>query len=297
MSAPFSRRVARGQAWIVNDWPNSARVALIHLLHDLVDREYVIGWKAIDKELRRVARQVPANYEGVPIEVITDSVWASLSNMQWERVFDFCERLYGHLACGVSGWNDFYQREVETESREEVQLHIEAELTRIFEEEHFGYEFTQGVVRRRGRSHSRDQVAKVEPTLGDPRLNSARTHYKKALEYFENRSRPDYENTVKEAVCAVEAAAKSLFPELNAKTLGEVLKRIEGLGVGQVPKPLAVTLSGVYGFRNAGEGVSHGGADGGKVTPAIAEYILAIAASQIIFLYEVARSADKDVPF
>lgn len=37
--------------------------------------------------------------------------------------------------------------------------------------------------------------------------------------------------------------------------------------------------------------------DGGKATQAIAEYSLALAASQIILLHEVASEAEADVPF
>jgi len=36
-------------------------------------------------------------------------------------------------------------------------------------------------------------------------------------------------------------------------------------------------FEGLYGFRNAGEGVGHGGADGGAATKELSEYALAVA--------------------
>ena len=296
---PFSRRTI-GSQWVQDDFPNTAHTALNHLLHDLVDRGYIDGWIDIDKEVRRIARENPLIYNREKVASIQDarvSAETILQTLPWEKVFDFCERLYSHLASDIRYWDGFANEWEVKITREEVQGYISDELQRIFLEEHLSYSFIQGEVRRRGRSHTRKQVSKAEPTLGDPRLDSARKHYVKALVYFEHPSKPDFENAVKEAVCAVEAAARHLFPQTKAKTLGEVVKRIKGTQEGQLPKPLADTITGLYAYRNAGDGVSHGGATGGKATRPIAEYALAIAASQIILLHEVASEADADVPF
>ena len=296
---PFSRRVI-GSEWVQDDFPNTARTALNHLLHDLVDREYINGWIDIDKEARRIAREQPLIYDRGITESI-DGARASTENilqtLSWEKVFDFCERLYSHLASDIRTWDGFANDwEIEI-PREEVQNYIVDELQRIFLEENLSYSFIQGEVLRRGRSHTVSQIAKAEPTLGDPRLDNARKHYAKALAYFEHPTRPDFENAVKEAVCAVEAAARNLFPETKAKTLGEVINRIKGTQEGQLPQPLANTITGLYAYRNAGDGVSHGGAAGGRATRYVAEYALSIAASQIILLHEVASVAEGDIPF
>jgi hypothetical protein len=152
------------------------------------------------------------------------------------------------------------------------------------------------VVRRRGRRHTAEQVARAEVVLGDPRLAKARTHFNKALKYFRNVSEPDYENTCKEAVCSVEATARVLFPDGGA-TLGDIASSITGNQAGQLPKAIAKTFHGLYGFRGSGEGVAHGGADGGPATKEIAEYVMAVAASQIVFLVALDANAEPDVPF
>lgn len=297
---PFSRREIGSQTWIQNDLPETSRIAILHLLHDLVDRQYVGGWIDIDKEVRRIAREEPINYERSKVESLQNaciSIETILKSLPWTKVFDFCERLYSHLATEVHRYDNFgNDYEVQT-NREEVQIYIADELQRIFLEENLAYAFVQGEVRRRGRSHTRQQISKAEPTLGDLRLTDAREHYAKALRYFEHPSKPDFENVVKEAVCAVEAAARHLFPQTHAKTLGDVIKQIKGSREGQIPKPLADTITGLYAYRSAGEGVSHGAADGGKATQAIAEYALAITASQIILLHEIASEAETAVPF
>jgi len=101
---------------------------------------------------------------------------------------------------------------------------------------------------------------------------------------------------VKEAVCSVEAAAKGLFPDAKAATLGDFIKWATGQKTHLMPNTIGQTFSGLYGFRNSGEGVSHGAASGGAVTPEIAEYVLGVAASQIVFLSDLA-SEDEQPPF
>lgn len=40
-----------------------------------------------------------------------------------------------------------------------------------------------------------------------------------------------------------------------------------------------------------------GGANGGKATLEVTEYLLAVCASQIIYLVDLERSMDSDIPF
>jgi hypothetical protein len=78
-----------------------------------------------------------------------------------------------------------------------------------------------------------------------------------------------------------------LFPNANATTLGDVIKWLTGPEPGKLPKAIAQTLTGVYAFRSGGDGVGHGGSTGGAVTLDIAEYVLALSASQIILLADL----------
>jgi hypothetical protein len=289
---PFSARNRGAHIQIDNDCPAPARMGLLHLLHQLVEREYVEGWPEIASELQRIARVRP-DRDRVRAQEFAEEL---LLQLQWDKVYDFCERLHSHLAQGVSRYNSFLEQEEVTTPRNEVQEHIASELQRLFVEEHLAFEFSDGLVRRRGRRHTADRVARAELVLGDPRLSAALVHFNKALRYFRNVSQPDPENVVKEAVCAVEATARALFPMAGA-TLGDVVKSITGASPGQLPKPIAQTFHGLYGFRSGGDGVSHGGALAGVATKELAEYSLGVAASQIVLLVDLALALEPDVPF
>jgi hypothetical protein len=218
-----------------------------------------------------------------------------LERYEWDKVFDFCERLHSYLAQEVVVYG--YNNEPELVSpRSAVQEYIATELQRLFLEEHLDFEFSNGLVRRRGRRHTANQIAGADMVLGDPRLAAARLHYAKAQKYFRNVSQPDYENVVKEAVCAVEATARRLFPA-DGTTLGKIVKAITGSKSRHLPESIAATFHGLYGFSSGGEGIRHGGTTGGAGTKEIAEYALAVSASQIVLLVDFCKSLDEDIPF
>lgn len=72
---------------------------------------------------------------------------------------------------------------------------------------------------RKGYIQTTKSVNKVMSVLTDPKLTKTRTHYMKAIEYFYNMKNPDYENTIKESVCALEASLIALFSRELPKIL------------------------------------------------------------------------------
>lgn len=294
--SPFSAKNRREKNWVEEDFPASARNGLLHVLNEAIEKDYLRGWSAAAKELRRIARVAPAKYSDYSEESIKKARFdaeSQLNQLAWDRAYDFCERLYTHLTEDISRW---YNDEEITITKGQAQSFFAEEVQRLFEEEGLGYDFRDGLVQRRGKRHTIDRTNKAEKALADQKLNAARIHFSKAMRYFHDRKKPDHENTVKEAVCAVEAAAKELFPDAKAKTLGDFVGWATNSERNLLPKTIGQTFSGLYGFRNSGEGVAHGAASGGTVTAELSEYILGTAASQILFLADLAKN-DEEPPF
>lgn len=296
---PFSARAREKHRQIDADFPASARRGLLHLLFDLIERGYVSDWAVVARELHRIGRLAVIEYSSssnASLKQARADAEKALENLTWEKAYDFCERLYSHLPQEIGHEDSFGNYTVQV-SRSDSQAYIAVELERLFLEEDLAYEFTEGNVRRRGRKHTVELAAKSQVVLGDPRLLSARKHFDKALRFFRHPTRPDYENAVKEAVCAVEAAGKALFPMAKAATLGDLVKWLGSATEVSVPKAVCQTLSGVYAFRSGGDGVGHGGATGGKATSEVTEYLLALCASQVIYFVDLANSMEVDVAF
>jgi hypothetical protein len=183
---PFSARNRGAHAQIDNECPETTRIGLLHLLHRLVEQRYVAGWGEVIGELQRIARVKP-EFSRDP----QDAEQLLLELQPWDKVFDFCERLYSHLTQEASRWNGQSEEWELIAARSEVQEYTANELRRLFIEEHLAFEFSNGLVRRRGRRHTAEQVSRAELVLGDPRLSAARAHFNKALRYFRNVSQPD----------------------------------------------------------------------------------------------------------
>ena len=64
-----------------------------------------------------------------------------------------------------------------------------------------------------------------------------------------------------------------------------------------MPKALCQTITAVYAYRSGGDGIGHGGASGGAATAEVAEYMLAVCASQVIYLVDLANAPEVDIPF
>lgn len=296
---PFSARARGPHKQVDAEFPASARAGLLHLLSDLVEREYVADWVVLARELHRTGRLALVSYDTSSVQSLKQAkadAAAALQALPWPKVYDFCERLYAHLPNHV-GWEDSYGNYTERHSRADSQSYIAAEIQRLFVEEALAYEFTDGSVRRRGRKHTVELASRSQVVLGDPDLLSARQHFEKALQFFRHPTKPDYQNAVKEAACAVEATGKVLFPMAKASTLGDLIKWFGSTTVVSVPKAVAQTLTGVYAFRNGGEGVAHGASTGGKASAEVTEYLLAVCASQIIYLVDLARGLEGEIPF
>jgi len=291
--SPFSARSRPDKGWIKDDFPASARTGLLHLLDEAVNSNHLSGWHIVAKELRRIARAPLRDYKErhvAGIKAAQDDTEIYLIMIDWQQVYDFCERLYSHIARDIS-----YDGEVITTKTEAQRLFAE-EIQRLFEEESLGYEYRDGLVQRRAKRNTINQINKAERALADQRVIAARTHFSKALRYFHDRKKPDHENTVKEAVCAVEAAAKNLFPDARVATLEGFVKWANGGKRKLLPQPIGKTISDLYVFRNSGEGVSHGATAGAAVTAELSEYVLALAASQVTLLADLARR-DVEIPF
>jgi ribosomal protein S12 methylthiotransferase accessory factor YcaO len=104
---PFSARNRREKNWIEENFPASARNGLLHVLNEAIEKDYLRGWLVAAKELRRIARVTPQQYSDTSVESIKKArfdVESLLNQLDWDRVYDFCERLHSHLTENISRW-------------------------------------------------------------------------------------------------------------------------------------------------------------------------------------------------
>jgi len=295
MDRPFSRRYGDPSTRVRTGFPDGARVALGHVLANLVDEEYVAGWDPVIRELARLVRKPASELSNLANQDLMRVAENLLEELPWQKVFDFCERLYSTLAIATQKMHDSGEYSFEDKSVADVRIEIGKEIQNLFDEENFDYEFLNGRVVRATTTHTANLSVRANVSMADGRLRLARGHYSKALGFFSDARNPDYRNAVKEAVCAVEVAAKVLTP-FEGSTLGDVLKVARSEGK-YIPPPLIKCFEGLYAFRGSAPGVAHGSQSDVEVSRAVAEFVMASAAAQVILLVELEAEHETDVPF
>ncbi len=86
-------------------------------------------------------------------------------------------------------------------------------------------------------------------------LKPVKDHLKAAIDLFSDRENPDYRNSIKESISAVEAACVILTGDTKA-TLGQALKKLEDKGI-KLHKALQSSFSSLYGYTSDADGIRH----------------------------------------
>lgn len=161
--------------------------------------------------------------------------------MQWYEVYDYAEFIAENSE-RING-QTIMQRD-----------RIHAVLNRIFEEELSGYRFVAGeLVPLSGP----EEIAAIENALAvtsTSGLSGAHTHISTALQLMAKRPDPDYRNSIKESISAVEALAKQLGTSDSqglAGALTELGKKIPIHG------GMRAGLLNLYGYTSDEGGIRH----------------------------------------
>lgn len=80
-------------------------------------------------------------------------------------------------------------------------------------------------------------------------------HLSTALKHLADKTSPDYRNSIKESISAVEAACQIVTGDPKA-TLGQAAKKLEENGVNLHPA-FRIALEKMYGYTNDAEGIRH----------------------------------------
>lgn len=291
---PFTRRFGlQSEPVITEDFPLPSRMALFHVLRGLVLKEHVLGWQAVQAEMERLARIPPV--DAIDDEAREEHIRELLEKLPWQRVFEFCERVYSRLLQVPAEWNG--QELVAFGSIDDIRQEYDGDVNQLMVEDNFAYEFTSGRFFRPGGRQLQVASSAAQRVLAKPELREARLHYQKAMRFFEGAPEADYPNAVKEAVAALEVSLKRLFPQFKGGDAMRVLRHLRGTGEDQVPPALAGAIENLYGFRGAGVGVAHGGANGGIASAGVAELVLTLTAGLITYLSNLADSMERSLPF
>jgi len=120
----------------------------------------------------------------------------------------------------------------------------------------------------------------------DDQLTPVRSQWLKAKNFI-YAAVPDYENSIKESISAVESCLMVLLNEPNG-TLGKIIKRAD------LDPDIERLVSQAYGYTSNRAFVRHGGTTASTLTRLEAEFFLDFAATCIVYITSKLRHAAPD---
>lgn len=135
---------------------------------------------------------------------------------------------------------------------------------------------------------SKIEINEVENAINNSGVYSGtKKHLETALVLMNDRSNPDYRNSIKESISAVESLAKIVSGEDKA-TLGKALNTIEkNAGLHQALKS---AFSSLYGYTNDTEGIRHALMDESTLSKADAKFMLVSCSAFVNYLIELSNN-------
>jgi hypothetical protein len=186
---------------------------------------------------------------------------------EWYEVYDFIEFIA--------------QNDEDGDSRNEF---IEP-CNEALEREMSAYRFVGCVITQ---ITAQQEIAEIEDALARAR-GPTETHLRRALELLSSRTRPDYRNSIKESISAVESLVKITLKN-NKGTLGELLKRLEK-EINLHPA-LKSAFSNLYGYSSDAGGIRHALLDSETIRFEDAKFFMVVCSAFVNF---VVTTSVKDV--
>ncbi|MET3675259.1 MULTISPECIES: AbiJ-NTD4 domain-containing protein [unclassified Pseudomonas] len=170
----------------------------------------------------------------------------SFFKLDWHRLYSFVEFIV-------------------TSAPEEERKRLTTSFNEVLERENSAYRF---VSERLTPITSSDEISEIESALLSPdRYSGVRTHIQTALNLLTDRENPDYRNSIKESISAVESFAKKVVGNDKA-TLGQALKILEENH--NLHASLKSAFMTLYGYTSDAGGIRHAILDN-TVTPTKAD--------------------------
>ena len=222
------------------------------------------NWHWIDTFLQRTISDIPWY---MPYEII---------ELFFEAKRDICSRCeydcYERGACDEIVWFKG----------------VTAEINKIMEQEKSGYRFLNDKFINITSEEELEEISKAT----DSPYESVSTHFRKALTLYSDRKKPDYENSIKESISAVEAMCCIITGATGSQaTLGNSLKKLETNGV-VIHSAMKAGFEKMYGYTSDADGIRHGGIDFTNAPAEDAKYMLVSCSAFVNYLIEKCSKAN-----
>jgi hypothetical protein len=189
---------------------------------------------------------------------------------EWYEVYDFIEFVANNYP---DDYNQVTPRFIDS-------------CNNILERELSAYRFVGGKITQ---ITSKEEITEIEEALeATEPLKGVNIHLKCALDKLADRKSPDYRNSVKESISAVEAICKLITKQEKA-TLGEALNKIEDKV--SLHPALKNAFCSLYGYTSDADGIRHALVDEPNLDFEDAKFMLVSCSAFVNYLISKASKA------
>ena len=230
---------------------------------------------AYNQNMDILLKKIWLNYFKYPIDTLSDR-WVSTHNQikqyffkcQWYEVYDFIEYIANESA-------------IYAENEEFINF-----CNLILEREVSAYRFVDLKITQ---ITSETEIAEIEEALEQENyLKPVATHLEQALNLLADRKLPNYKNSIKESISAVEAICQ-LIAGKDKITLGQALGEIENKV--RLHPALKKAFISLYGYTSDAEGIRHALLEESNLKFEDAKFILVSCSAFVNYLKSKALEA------
>ena len=193
-----------------------------------------------------------------------------IDEIEWYKIFDLIEYIY-------SSFPSYFERiPIENLCPKDFVERING----VLEEQNTAYRFVNS---RISPITSNNEIKEIEAAINQSNMKPGISeHLKKAFELYSDRKKPDYPNSIKESISAVEALCRAITG--SEATLGDALKSIQKSGQIELHPTLSQAFNKLYGYTCDADGIRHGMIDISKCTSEDARFFLVTCSAFVNYL-------------
>lgn len=191
---------------------NELRNSLWNFIHSQFESRHAY-WRPFARFVARFFRKVPV--DELPIRDYECRKWLKdyFFDLKWYEVYDFIE----FIVANITGILDYPQYRGER---------LEKIYNSIFTSELSGYRFVAGVLAPISSSAETSAITEALDGSAEKGLPGARSHLHTALKLLGRKPNPEYRNSIKESISAVESVVKQISGS-SAQGLSGALTELE----------------------------------------------------------------------
>ncbi len=247
------------------------------LRHGLWNALTVVYWDRMkgtpylshDTAMQTLCQRIWHSYFKWPIDSLDDYWPATYKELRtyflscpWEEVYDFIEFVPTYYP----------------DDRGSIAENFQSLCNEILERELAGYRFVSGLVTPITSEEELASINEAQSIQG--KWKPVSTHLRRATELFADRKEPDYRNSIKESISAVEAACSILVGK--STSLGAALKQLDTTMT--IHPALQQAFQKLYGYTSDADGIRHSMLDESTLGSEDAQFMLVTCSAFINYL-------------